>query len=92
VGAIVVGCVVSQSRYGYFWGGWPVDSNRSQTMIESLLLYWLALTILFKGTIFRFRPEKNIVSAGSAAVLTLLGVLFMITVYLAGDHFAGIPL
>jgi hypothetical protein len=92
IGGLVVGSVVSASRFGYFWGGWPLGGNGSQTLIEMLIVSWIALTMLFKGTIFRFRPEKNIVSAGMASVLTLIGVLFMIVVYLAGNHFVGIPL
>ena len=61
-------------------------------MIEILIIYWLALPVLFKGTLFRFKPEKNIVSASGAVVLTLTGVLFMIVVYLTQDLFVGIPL
>jgi hypothetical protein len=91
-GGFVAEMLVSKSRFGYFWGGWPIGANQAQTMIELLTIYWLALPVLFKGTLFRFRPEKNIVSAGGAVVLTLIGVLFMIAVYLTGDHFTGIPL
>lgn len=92
VGGVIVGGMVSSSRFGYIWGAWPFGGNKSETLIETLIIFWLALTVLFKGTIFRFRPEKNLVSPGAATVLTLIGILFMITVYLAGDHFVGIPL
>ncbi len=91
-GGLIAGTLVSESRFGYLWGGWPVGSNHSQTMVEILIIYWLALPVLFKGTLFHFRPEKNIVSAGGAVILTLIGVLFMIAVYLTGDLFVGIPL
>ncbi len=92
IGSFCAGSLVSLSRFGYLWGGWPFGDNQSQTLMEVLILYWLGLTVLFRGTIFRFRPEKNLVSPNVALVLTLLGVLFMIGVYLAGGHFVGIPL
>jgi hypothetical protein len=91
-GGLVAGALVSRSRFGYFWGGWPIGVNQAHSMIEVLILYWLALPVLFKGTLFRFKPEKNIVSASGAVVLTLFGVLFMIAVYLTQDLFVGIPL
>jgi hypothetical protein len=91
-GGLVAGALVSRSRFGYFWGGWPIGANQAHSMIEILIIYWLALPVLFKGTLFRFKPEKNIVSAGGAVVLTLTGVLFMIVVYLTQDLFVGIPL
>ncbi len=91
-GGLVAGALVSRSRFGYFWGGWPIGANQAHSMIEILIIYWLALPVLFKGTLFRFKPEKNIVSAGGAVVLTLIGVLFMIAVYLTQDLFVGIPL
>ncbi len=91
-GGLVAGALVSRSRFGYFWGGWPIGANQAHSMIEILIIYWLALPVLFKGTLFRFKPEKNIVSAGGAVALTLIGVLFMIAVYLTQDLFVGIPL
>jgi hypothetical protein len=92
IGGLIAGALIAKSRFGYFWSGWPVGSNEAHTMIEILILYWLALPVLFKGTLFRFKPEKNIVSAGGAVVLTLIGVVFMIIVYLTQDLFVGIPL
>jgi len=92
VGSFFAGSLVSLSRFGYLWGGWPFGDNSSQTLMEILILYWLGLTVLFRGTIFRYRPEKNLVSPQVALLLTLLGVLFMIGVYLAGGHFVEIPL
>ncbi len=91
-GGLITGALVSRSRFGYLWGGWPIGANQAQTMIEILIIYWLALPVLFKGTLFRFIPEKNIVSATGAVILTLIGVLFMIAVYLTQDLFVGIPL
>ena len=92
LGTALIGSLVSHTRFGYYWGGWPFGDNRTQTYMELLILYWLGLTMLFRGTIFGFKPEKNFVSVPGAIVLTLVGVLFMIVVYLAGGHFVDIPL
>lgn len=92
IGSLFAGSLVSLSRFGYLWGGWPFGNDRAQTFIGLLILYWLGLTVIFRGTIFGYKPEKNLVSNTGALVLTLLGVLFMIIVYLTGGHFVEIPL
>lgn len=92
LGTALIGSFVSHTRFGYYWGGWPLDDNRAQTYMELLILYWLGLTVVFRGTIFGFKPEKNFVSVPGAIALTLVGVLFMIVVYLAGGHFVDIPI
>lgn len=92
LGTIFAGSLISHSRFGYYWGGWPFGANLSQTYLELLILYWMALTVLLRGTIFSFKPEKNLIKVPTAIVLTLIGVLFMIGVYLAGGHFVEIPL
>lgn len=92
LGTALIGSFVSHIRFGYYWGGWPLDDNRAQTYMELLILYWLGLTVVFRGTIFGFKPEKNFVSVPGAIALTLVGVLFMIIVYLAGGHFVDIPI
>lgn len=92
LGTVLIGSFVSHIRFGYYWGGWPLDDNRAQTFMELLIVYWLGLTVLFRGTIFGFKPEKNFVSVPGAISLTLVGVLFMIVVYLAGGHFVDIPI
>jgi len=83
-GGIVTGALVMQSRYDYLWRGWPLGENLQQTLLLPLLIYWVFLIVVFKGTIFRFQPEKNIVSANGATLLTLLGVFFMLLTYLVG--------
>ncbi len=92
LGTALIGSFVSHIRFGYYWGGWPLGDNHTQTYLELLILYWLGLTVVFKGTIFGFKPEKNFVSVPGAISLTLVGVLFMIVVYLAGGHFVDIPI
>lgn len=92
LGTALIGSFVSHIRFGYYWGGWPFGDNREQTYMELLILFWLGLTVLFRGTIFGFKPEKNFVSVPGAIALTLVGVLFMILVYLAGGHFVEIPI
>ncbi len=92
IGTACVGVLISNARFGYYWGGWPFGSNTSQTSMMLLIAYWIALAVIFRGTIFGFKPEKNLVGVAGAVVLTLIGVLFMIGVYLVGGHFVGIPL
>lgn len=92
IGTVTVGALISYARFGYFWGGWPVGGNTSQTLMMLLILYFFVLAVIFRGTIFGFNPDKNLVGVPGAVILTLVGVLFMIAVYLTGGQFVGIPL
>lgn len=92
IGTVSVGALISHARFGYFWGGWPFGGNASQTLMMLLIFYFFFLAVIFRGTIFGFNPDKNLVGVPGAVILTLVGILFMIGVYLIGGHFIGIPL
>ncbi len=92
IGTATAGAVVSHGRFGYYWGGWPLGDDLGQTWLALLIVYWIGLTVIFRGTIFGFDPEKEHIPVPAAVTLTLAGVLFMIAVYVAGGHFVSIPL
>jgi len=87
VGGCITGAVVSHSIRGFFWSGWPFGNDLSQTLWALTVGYWIVLTLLLKGTIFGFKPKKNLVSAGGATVLTLLGVFLIVIVYVTRIEF-----
>ena len=92
LGTVLIGSFVSHIRFGYYWGGWPFGDNRTQTYMELLIVYWLGLTVLFQGNNIRVQTGEEFCFGTGSHCLTLVGVLFMIVVYLAGGHFVDIPI
>lgn len=68
---------------GLGWGGWPIgEFDFAHTMTEVVLLFWIALTILLKGSVFTGMAAGNLVSSGTARLLTLIGYVLILTIYL----------
>ncbi len=68
---------------GLGWGGWPMgEFDFAHTKAEVVLLFWIALTILLRGSAFTGRADANLVSSGTARLLTLAGYILILTVYL----------
>ena len=68
---------------GLGWGGWPIgEFNFTDTNTELVLLYWIILTILLKGSAFAGTESGNLVSNAFARIFTIIGYLLMLTIYL----------
>ena len=83
-GGVVFEIVFTREVFGGLgWGGWPVgEFDFAHTRTEIVLLFWIALTILLKGSVFTGRTAGNLVSSGTARLLTLVGYVLILTVYL----------
>ncbi|MCK4655958.1 MAG: hypothetical protein KAT85_02980 [candidate division Zixibacteria bacterium] len=67
---------------GLGWGGWPIgEFDFAHTMTEVALLFWIALTTLLKGSALTGRAAGNLVSIGTARLLTLTGYVLILAVY-----------
>jgi hypothetical protein len=83
-GGVVFEIVFTRAVFGGLgWGGWPISEfDFTHTRIEVALLFWIALTILLKGSAFTGRAVGNLVSSGTARLLTLVGYVLILTAYL----------
>ncbi len=84
LGGLISSAAISKIRNGVLWAGWPFGHDLSQTFWAIVLIYWIFLTLVFKGTIFGLRSKKNLIPTGGAVLLTLLGVILMVATYLMG--------
>jgi hypothetical protein len=83
-GGLISSAAISKIRNDVLWAGWPFGHDLSQSFWTIVLLYWIFLTLVFKGTIFGLRSKKNLIPTGGAVLLTLLGVILMVATYLMG--------
>lgn len=83
-GGMIFQAALTLSQRGRIWDGWPLGQDLTQFLWALTAIYWIFLTFVFKGTIFGARSQNNLVPAGGAVLLTLLGVLLVVTAYLVG--------
>jgi hypothetical protein len=86
IAGFVTSAAMSQARRGLWWGGWPCGDDLTQTSWSIVILYWIFLTLVFKGTILRSRPQDNLVPTGGAVALTLLGVVMVVIAFIVGAN------
>jgi len=83
LGGIPLGIMVTRAALGGTgWGGFPLGSDITDSKTELILLYWLALVVLGKGSVLYNAPEKNLVKPGTFGKFTLLGFVLVLALYL----------
>jgi hypothetical protein len=83
IGGFPLGIMVTRAALGGLgWGGFPLGNDITDTKTLIIFLYWLALVVLAKGSIFQKNPEKNLVKPLIYAKLTLVGFILFLGLYL----------
>ncbi len=82
VGVFILGTVVERQSYGTFWSGIPVSTNLTDTYSLLLCLYWVGLLVCLKGSAFKSNPERDLISRQTARILTVVGLIGMIVIFL----------
>ena len=82
LGGIPLHIVVKYQTLGSAWEGIPVGTDRTDSLTLLLLLFWVGVLGLFKGTLFRGGEEKNVVSNRTFAALVLAGAILTVIVFL----------
>lgn len=73
---------------GMGWGGWPVgEFSIVDTIAEIVILYWIVLTILLKGSAFAGRESANLVSARTARGLGIAGFIVAVIIFVMPEIF-----
>jgi hypothetical protein len=84
LGGVFAGMAVSVARTGSLWSRQSFAGFDLQTLWLALTFYWIVLTLFLRGYILGFKPERSILAAGTTAVLTLAGVVFLAITYVVG--------
>lgn len=83
IGGIPLGIMVARAAVGGTgWGGFPLGNDITDNKTLLILLYWLVLVILGKGSIFQNNPGTNLVKASTFGKLTLIGFILVLGLYL----------
>ncbi|HEQ98508.1 MAG TPA: hypothetical protein ENO22_04110 [candidate division Zixibacteria bacterium] len=82
VGLVPLGSLLNNQMYGTYWKGLPFGIDITGSLGFIILLYWLIMMILMKGSAFVSNPSKNILPPSGARVLAVIGFLITAAAYL----------
>lgn len=82
LGGFPLGFLVAHQTFGVAWSGIPFGWDITDNKTVILLVYWLILLYLMKGTVFKKRAELNLTGHKSISILTILGVILTLLIYL----------
>jgi len=89
VGIFPLGIWLQYQALGIYWNGLPMGRGIANTANLFAFCYWLVILILMKGSAFKSNPPGNIVGPMAVRVLTWLGFVITIGIFLmaytAGD-------
>lgn len=82
VGGIPLHIAVKFQTFGKIWEGLPVGTDRTDSLTLLLILFWIAVLLLFKGTLFHGEDEKNLVPDTTFAFIVFIGTIVTVIVFL----------
>ncbi|MFQ6091199.1 MAG: hypothetical protein ACE5OR_00700 [bacterium] len=82
LGGIPLGIAVEYQVYGTVWTGIPVGTDVTDSKTLILVLYWIGVLLLFKGTLFQRGEGKNLVSDRTFAWAVLIGAILTVIAFL----------
>jgi hypothetical protein len=82
IGGIPLHIIVKYQTLGSVWEGIPIGTDRTDTLTLFLILVWVVVLTLFKGTLIQGEEEKNIVSNRTFATLVLIGAIATVIIFL----------
>ncbi|UCE17810.1 MAG: hypothetical protein JSV84_13165 [Gemmatimonadota bacterium] len=82
LGGIPLHMAVKYQSLGKIWEGLPIGTDRTDSLTLLLVLFWMGVLFLFKGTFFQKEKEKNFVSDKTFALIVLIGALLTVIVFL----------
>ena len=74
---------------GLGWGGWPIgEFNFGDTLTEIVIVYWIALNLLLRGSTFGSGESGNIISVGTARMLGIAGYVLVVVIFVVPQFLA----
>jgi hypothetical protein len=82
IASIPLGMVVAYQTYGKPWTGFPVGTDLTDNKSLGILLYWVVCGVLFRGSLFRRDPSRDLVSMGSMPYVYIVGAAITAVLFL----------
>ncbi|HVP58378.1 MAG TPA: hypothetical protein VMU02_09790 [bacterium] len=75
IASIPLGMVVAYQTHGVAWTGFPVGRDLTDNKALAILIYWIACGFLFRGSLFRKDPSRDLVSMAAMPYVHIAGAL-----------------
>jgi hypothetical protein len=82
ISSFPLGMIVDFQRYGKPWTGFPVSNGLGDNKSLIIVLYWLAASLLYRGSIFKRDPARDLLGRKPLPYIYLFGVLLVVLMYL----------
>ena len=82
LGGVPLGILVTNQALGEYWGGFPIFTDVTDSKTSILILYWVILLFLMKGSAFKKDKTLNLLKDKTLAFWGILGFLLTIMIYL----------
>jgi len=73
--SIPLGMAVSYQTYGKPWTGFPVGRDLTDNKSLAILAYWLVCAFLYRGSLFRKDPSRDLLPMGTMAYVHIVGAI-----------------
>jgi hypothetical protein len=75
VSSFPLGMVVAYQTYGRPWTGFPVGNDITDNKSLAIILYWAAATFLYRGSVFKKDPARDLIGMKTLPYVYLVGVV-----------------
>ena len=82
ISAFPLGMIVAFQRYGTPWMGFPVGGDLTGNKSIVILLYWVAASLLYRGSIMKRDPARDLFGRKPLPYIYLVGVILVVVIYL----------
>ena len=83
VSSFPLGMIVAYQTYGTPWAGFPVGDDITDNRSLAIVLYFTAATLLYRGSVFRRDPSRDLLKQVSTLpYVYLVGVIMTVVLFL----------
>jgi hypothetical protein len=83
ISSIPLGMIVEYQTYGRPWAGFPLGGYFTDNKALAVLLYFAAATFLYRGSVFRRDPSRDLIKqASTLPYVYLIGTVMTVGLYL----------
>jgi len=82
ISSFPLGMIVAFQTFGTPWTGFPVGNDLTDNKSLAIVLYWVAASFLYRGSIVKRDPARDLLGVKPLPYIYLLGVLLAVVMFL----------
>jgi hypothetical protein len=81
IASIPLGMIVGYQTYGVAWEGFPVGRDLTDNKSLVILIYWAISSFLYRGSLFRKDPSRDLLSMGTMPYVYIAGAVITVILF-----------